>query len=350
MRDVACEVVAFFSKIGLGVDIKAIVLTLECILLLCSVMFYLNSQMALNACVLEIKIKKHLDIVDNNHVDALTHAVVHLDLVLLAGVSNKFFVTDGLIVSGNVHHFICDIYCTCVDWECTASVWYPNFHMLIGFTNRKLAVLHTYLIKTVHRKLPVAVCKRLYNKCYPSVLCLMCGDIEFSNHAFMYSTNVVMYSEVVSSYIDLWKSLVSNCLPVLSLVLLTLIEASDGVVYTKLYKDFVFVDWVKKAISVFGNRKKAMLIVIDFVYYLTKDYCSRAWLLKSKFRIIMEKSGLVCVTDRVFALLHGLPSWLSEGVVYMLGIIELFAVSFGSRRESLFFSGLDNDNRVFVSV
>ncbi|KAG9294179.1 hypothetical protein G9A89_021538 [Geosiphon pyriformis] len=119
---------------------------------------------------------------------------------------------DGLAIFGNVQHFVHNIYhainqalweagpranvldssdIQCIDWKCTASVWHPDSHMLAEFTSRKSAVLCTYLMKAVHKRLPVAVQKRLYNKCYLSVLCLMCEEVEFSDYAFMYSANLM---------------------------------------------------------------------------------------------------------------------------------------------------------------
>ncbi|KAG9284843.1 hypothetical protein G9A89_003766 [Geosiphon pyriformis] len=56
--------------------------------------------------------------------------------------------------------------------------------MAPGFTSRLTAGTHTYFMKALHCQLPVAVQKHLYDKCYPSVLCLYCGNVEVSNHVF----------------------------------------------------------------------------------------------------------------------------------------------------------------------
>ncbi|KAG9284257.1 hypothetical protein G9A89_002067 [Geosiphon pyriformis] len=169
---VACRAAAFFSEIGMSVSVRvqnllsftlaelqAIALALECIPSLCSVVLYSNSQVALDVCVLE-KTGPRANVLDS------------LDIRR-------------------------------IDWECTISVWHLDSHMLTGFTSRNLAVLHTYLMKAVHRRLPVAIRKRLYDKCYPSVLCLMCGEVEFSDHAFTCSANLVVRSEVISGHINL---------------------------------------------------------------------------------------------------------------------------------------------------
>ncbi|KAG9306256.1 hypothetical protein G9A89_016160 [Geosiphon pyriformis] len=233
-KDVACGAVAFFFEIGSGMGIRVqdllsstlaelqiIALVLECAPLSCSVVLHSDSQAALNAC---IKVKRHSGVVGNDHADILAHAVVHSGLVFSAEILYKFFVADGQTIFGNACHFICDIYYTIcwaiweaglgadvldssdiqkVDWDCTASVWHLDVHMLAGFISRKSAALQIFLIKMVHRRLLMAVRKRLYNKDYPSVLCLMCDNVEFSDHVFTCLADVIVHFEVVSSYIDL---------------------------------------------------------------------------------------------------------------------------------------------------
>ncbi|KAG9295766.1 hypothetical protein G9A89_008994 [Geosiphon pyriformis] len=186
---------------------------------------------------------------------------VTLDACISEYIIVRFLVADGLVVSGNARHFIHDVcrtvccvlweagssvsvlassYLYCIDWECTAFVWHLDSYMLAGFTNRKSAALRTYLMKTVHGRLLVAVCKRLYDIGYPSVLCLMCGDIKFSDYAFTCSADLVLYLEIVADHIGLWKSLAGVHLPASFSVLTTLANASDVGIYTVLCKDFVF--------------------------------------------------------------------------------------------------------------
>ncbi|KAG9284125.1 hypothetical protein G9A89_022899 [Geosiphon pyriformis] len=337
--DVACGAAVYFSEIDMGVSVRvqgllsstlaelqAIAVALECVLSSCSVIIHSNSQATLDACHIANLIKSK-DVI--------------VSLFLLVEIHDRFFVADGLVVSGNAQHFIhnvCRTVCHvlweaglganvlfssflyCIDWECTASVWHLDSHMLADFTSRKLAALHTYLIKAVHSRLPVAVCKRLYNIGYPSVLCLMCGNIKFFDH----------------------KSLVGVHLLASFSVLNILANALDVSIYAVLCKSFVFRDWIGKTVSIFGNGKKAWLIVVKFVCYLVDDHCDYLWLLRSKFRVGIEKVGLVCN--------DGLPRLLSDNVVYMLGMVEFFAVSFGSRKHCLFFSSLDDGKRVLVSI
>ncbi|KAG9284235.1 hypothetical protein G9A89_002045 [Geosiphon pyriformis] len=96
-EDITCGAVAFFSKIGLDVSVRVqglllstlaelqtIVLVLECILSSCSMVLYLDSQVALDACIQKnisvkwVKVKGHSDIVDNNHADTFAYVMMCL--------------------------------------------------------------------------------------------------------------------------------------------------------------------------------------------------------------------------------------------------------------------------------
>ncbi|KAG9305454.1 hypothetical protein G9A89_021172 [Geosiphon pyriformis] len=101
----------------------------------------------------------------------------------------------------------------------------------------------------------------------------MCGEIEFSDHVFTCSADVIVHSEVVFSHINLWKSLMGDHFSVSSSVFHTFTNASDNGIYAILCKEFVLMDWVKKAVSIFGDKKKAMSIVVEFVHYLADDHC-----------------------------------------------------------------------------
>ncbi|KAG9292882.1 hypothetical protein G9A89_016244 [Geosiphon pyriformis] len=81
--------------------------------------------------------------------------------------------------------------------------------MLLKSTNRALAGLHTYFMKAVYEKLPVAIRKRLYDKCYLVVESLL------------------------------------SCL-------------SDIGLYALLCKGFVLVRWFEKTVQIFEDYKKAV--------------------------------------------------------------------------------------------
>ncbi|KAG9296125.1 hypothetical protein G9A89_011978 [Geosiphon pyriformis] len=152
---VACGTAAFFSKVGMGVSVRVqdlllsilaelqtIVLALKCIPSSCSVVLHLNNQVALDVCVLEsklcqsdfcnhcwmerchifnlirskdisvrwVKVKKHSNIMGNDHTDAFARATAHFNLAFPVSISDRFFMADGFAISGNARHFVSDIY------------------------------------------------------------------------------------------------------------------------------------------------------------------------------------------------------------------------------------------------
>ncbi|KAG9300347.1 hypothetical protein G9A89_009971 [Geosiphon pyriformis] len=177
MLGVTCETAAYFFEIDLSVgvrvqgllssmlaELQAIAVALECVLLFCSVVIYSNN---------------------------ITVSILSVMFAELCAMSCEKLVL--VQVSWPAHFFIALI----------GSVLHSDSHMLMGFTSRKSAALHTYLMKAVYGRLSVAVCKRLYDIGYSSVLCLMCDDIKFSEHAFTCSVDLFLRSEIVASHIEL---------------------------------------------------------------------------------------------------------------------------------------------------
>ncbi|KAG9287771.1 hypothetical protein G9A89_017366 [Geosiphon pyriformis] len=79
--------------------------------------------------------------------------------------------------------------------------------MLAGFTNWKSLGLCMYMMKAVHRKLPVTVRKKLYDKDYSGVLCLLCGKIELLDHVFICACNVFVHDGILTETTTCWTSL-----------------------------------------------------------------------------------------------------------------------------------------------
>ncbi|KAG9292018.1 hypothetical protein G9A89_017917 [Geosiphon pyriformis] len=210
-----------------------------------------------------------------------------------------------------------------------AEVWHPDSHMLAGFTSRASSMLHTYVMKAVHRRLPVAVRKRLYNKCYLNVLCLCCGKVEFSDHAF-----TCVHESSVCALAGGFPA--SAVLRVLSRCFI------DVGLYTLVCKGFVLEEWYEEACSVFEDRKVAAARIVDFVRFVVGLYHAKVWLARASHRVVMEKAGLVCNVGVVSGLPCGVSSVLSDGIVRLLGVANFFAVSFGHRKSYCFFSGLDD--------
>ncbi|KAG9300035.1 hypothetical protein G9A89_018312 [Geosiphon pyriformis] len=179
-----------------------------------------------------------------------------------------------------------------------------------------MANTHTYLIK--------ALC--IYDKCYPSVLCLYCGKVEVSDHVF-------------SCVVD---NLAHHQLSLPSLVVLQLMSicVPDLLVFLALYKSFVFNGWLQEAVTVFHDLKIAGVKITDFVHSICSAFRNNIWLVCAKHCAFMEKNGLISV-DRSFVIpVSGLVSRFLAGVVKLLGITEAFGILFGFCKSCSFFSGI----------
>ncbi|KAG9305559.1 hypothetical protein G9A89_003622 [Geosiphon pyriformis] len=143
-----------------------------------------------------------------------------------------------------------------IDWNATATIWHPNSHMLSGFTSKKLANLCTYMMKAVYKWLPVAVRKRLYNRSYPGVLCLLCGEVEFSDQVFTCSDNSGLHGDILVKAAEKWMSMSGLSSLSLSAILLSFsLCFLDVNLYTAVCKSFVIKNWYTEAVSVFEEKK-----------------------------------------------------------------------------------------------
>ncbi|KAG9289884.1 hypothetical protein G9A89_015464 [Geosiphon pyriformis] len=300
---------AFFKDINLGLgigilglilltmaELQIIALALECVSLSSSVCLFLNSQSALDACKSELglywvkcqhivniihsknlrvswhKIKDHSGISGNEHADMIAGTAS-----FSVGFGSKFL-TDNLLSE--------------VNWLCLLLV--------------PLASAHTYFIKVLYYQLLVAIWKCLYNKCYPSVLCLYCGNVKMLDHVFFCET-LSGFSHSSSSMLQL----LSFCV-------------SDSSVFMALYKSFVFNNWFYKVISVFCNSKIASSEVVKFVYFLGLIFKDDVWVVCVKHCAYMEKTGLILLNSSALASIFGLVLRFSAGVIKLLGITKAF--------------------------
>ncbi|KAG9305207.1 hypothetical protein G9A89_010715 [Geosiphon pyriformis] len=394
MFQVACGAAIYFPGLNkdLGVEVRgvlsstlaelqAVVLTLECIPASVSVALYTNSQAVIDACVAELgllqpdcrnscwierrHVKSHAGIVGNILADILAEQAAHSGVFLPARINCRYVVANGRPVSSNAHHFVHDIFhsickfqwevgpgqgiVSClfglvVNWNSTTLVWHPDFHMLFGSTCRATAALHTYFMKAVHFRLPVVIQKRLYNKDYPGVSCLFCGNVKLPDHGFT-------CSDILGDFGGLWRTLMGPNLLSPSFVLQDLsLGVSDVGLYSVFCKGFVLKSWMDETTASFSDKKKAAVVVVDFVCRLAKSYRTNLWLFRTKFRSDMERSDLI--GDDVIvasALGVGAPP-LSAGMVRLISILDSFDVGFGFRGRFSFLSGAVHRVSVLISA
>ncbi|KAG9284150.1 hypothetical protein G9A89_022924, partial [Geosiphon pyriformis] len=212
---------AFFENVGLGlgigmsglmsstlVELQAIALALECILSSSSVCLFSDSQSALDVCKVELgllhsdfHIKGHFGVEENKQADLIAGFDSLSSWFLPPCLDEHFLVTDGVVISGLEVKFLTSDLISEIDWSHSSLVWHLDLHMAAGFTSRVSANACTYFIKTLHHRLPVAVCKCLYNRFYPSVLCLYCSEVEVSDHVFSCGVNDSAWRQLLEFHV-----------------------------------------------------------------------------------------------------------------------------------------------------
>ncbi|KAG9294055.1 hypothetical protein G9A89_004923 [Geosiphon pyriformis] len=324
---------AFFENINLGLSIsvqssvssplaelQAIALALECVPVACSVCLFSDSQAALDACMSEVdlvysdfhnrcwvkcrhignvicsknlrvswhKVKGHSGVSGNDRADNITDAVTLYNWFLTSRVDERFLLVNNGIVSGNFRHFVRDIFCAVcwahwevgsssgflprnlhldIDWPSFSRIWHSDSHMATGFTSR----------------------------CYLSVLCLYCGEVEVSGHVFSCVIDDSARRWILESCMSSWKAISGFSLSSSNVLQLLLTCASDFLVSSALYKGFVFSGWFREAVS-------------------------------------------------------GLVLRFSGGVIKLLGIAEAFGVRFGFCKSCLFFSAIGDSISVNIDM
>ncbi|KAG9288468.1 hypothetical protein G9A89_015674 [Geosiphon pyriformis] len=322
----------FFKDIGLGLgvsvsgsmsstlaEMQAIALALKCVPFFSSVCLFSDSQSALNACKSELA-----DMI----ADAASLSVWCLSLCL----NEHFLVADSSVVFTNSRHFVRDIFRSInhahwkvglgskflpdsllsdVNWHCSLFVWHPNLHMAFGFTSKSSIDLRTYFMKALHHWLPVVIYKHLYNRHYPSVLCLHYGKVEVSDHVFTCEFDCGAYCQILDFYMSSWSVLSGLFVSSSSVLQLLSTCVSDVFVFTALFKGFVFDGWYCEAISFSSDPKLAHSRVVEFVWSFGTAFRTEVWL---------------------------------------LGVAEAISVHFGYRKQCAFFSGVDNSVVVHIDI
>ncbi|KAG9296081.1 hypothetical protein G9A89_011933 [Geosiphon pyriformis] len=244
------------------VELQTIALAFECVPLFSSVHLFSDSQTALNACKSELslvvpdfqnrcwlecqhiynlihnknlnicwfKVKEHSGVVGNEHVDAFATAATMSEHSLSLRVNTCYILAGGVTVSGNSRHFVYDIF-HCVhhaQWEIGSGfrvlvtslhddvnwhrfffMWHSNMHMAAGSISKCFVSAHIYFMKALYHRLSVAVCKCLYSRSYPSILCLYCGKVKVSNHVFSCGSDTAICTQLLDTYAAIWGALSS---------------------------------------------------------------------------------------------------------------------------------------------
>ncbi|KAG9306669.1 hypothetical protein G9A89_004216 [Geosiphon pyriformis] len=152
------------------------------------------------------------------------------------------------------------------------------------------AYARTYFMKTLHYHLPVAVWKCLYNRLYPSILCLYCGKVEVSDHAFSCRVDESARRQLLDFHMDSWKILSGSNHASSCMLQLLSSCASNSSVYMALFKSFVFDSWFWETISVFCDSKLAGLKIVKFVHSLSLAFKDNVWLVRAKHCVYIKKA------------------------------------------------------------
>ncbi|KAG9285598.1 hypothetical protein G9A89_009238 [Geosiphon pyriformis] len=308
-------------------------------------------------------VRGHSGVLGNERADTLARAVASSGVHLPHRINEHFLKTGSTVVSGNSRHFVCDVFCSIhrahwevgsgfqvlvdslradVDWVRLCSVWHLDFYLAAGFTSAHTAGYRMYFMKALHHCLPVAVQKCLYNKEYPSVMCLFCGDVEISDYVFLCPFNAGDHARLMNTYASVWETC-SGLSHSTSCVLQSLSACtSNAVVGAAIYKGFVFNEWYCESFSVFKDSKTAAQNIMAFVCDFCLAFRDDIWLVYTKHRAVMKKSGLIPCNGSIPVSVSGLSSVFSSNVVRLLGITDAIGIGFGFCRSSLFFSGIGN--------
>ncbi|KAG9295048.1 hypothetical protein G9A89_017842 [Geosiphon pyriformis] len=387
--DLGVEVSGLMSSILM--ELMAIALALKCIPSSHSVNLFSDSQTALNACKLKMelvcldfrnrcwierhhivniihhknlrvnwyKVKKHSEVSGNEQADKLARTAALSGWHLPHSVNKHYLRGGGAAISSNSKHFVQDVFqfvhcahwevsCgigvvadnlrTDIDWFRLSLVWHPDFHMATGFTSKWTAGLRTYFIKALHHRLPVTMRKQLYDKCYPSVVYLFCGDVEVSDHAFSCLFDANGCARLLDTHVVVWgvcSSLAHFSSGVLQLLFTCV---SNILVSTALYKGFVFKNWFHES------------NIVAFVRKFSLAFWEDIWLVHAKHRAFMEKNGLILCDRSVSVLISGLFLGLSSSMTQLLGVAKAIGVGFGFCKSCLFFSDIEDEVSVHIGA
>ncbi|KAG9300151.1 hypothetical protein G9A89_010561 [Geosiphon pyriformis] len=335
--DMKTGMVVFFEDIDLGLGVKiaglvfstmaklqAIVLALECTFPFNLVQIFSDSQSALDACKSELDlIKSHLEVLDNMCANVFAKTACFSNWFFSYCFADCYIKAGDGIVFANSKHFVGSGSQILVDSLHIDIDWFRLFLI------RSIAKACTYFIKALHHQLSVAICKHLYAKDYPSVVCLFCGNIEVLDHVFSCLFNSDVLISGLSCSVLCVSQYLSFCF-------------SNVAVCVTLSKRFVFNNWYWESLSIFKNSKIAGKTIVNFVCRFGLVFRDKIWLAHVKYWAFMKKNRLILHDESVLVLVSELFSVFSAGVVKLLSIVDAISVGFGFHNSYQFFSGLDS--------
>ncbi|KAG9300870.1 hypothetical protein G9A89_015326 [Geosiphon pyriformis] len=255
-NEVTGRTAAYFPAVNAGIrirvaglmsstltELQTVALALKCISSSCSVVLYLDSQSAINVCM-----SKTSFIMPNFHNQCWIERLQIINLLRDKNIFIKYLVAEKTAMSGNVCYFVCDL-----------------FDILI----------HTCFLDLLVESQPIlAVKKRLYNRSYPRMLCLLCDEIELSDHVFTCFGDFGFHENILVKAASKWTLLFSIlCLSASAILQSLSMYFSDVGLYTAICKNFVLRDWYAKAVLVFEEKRKAVLTFVKFNRFVVELYC-----------------------------------------------------------------------------
>ncbi|KAG9288122.1 hypothetical protein G9A89_017717 [Geosiphon pyriformis] len=325
------------------VELQAIALVLECVLSLSFVKLFSDSQSALDAC----SVRLNIVILSMLFTPVMLFSLINIFLLTWMNTLCWLMVVLFLAIPDILFMIFIAQFVVCAErLALIPSFWQAVcFLRLIGSVClcRPSTNTHTYFMKALHHQLPVAVQKHLYNRLYPSVLCLYCGNVEASDHVFSCRIDDFVRHQLLESHVDSWKAV--SGLTHSSLDILQFLSSctSDLSLSMALYKDFVFNGWFYKVVAVFHDPKVAGLEIVKFEHSLSLAFRNDIWSVHAKHCAYMEKYELISLDSSVLISVSGLALGLLAWVVKLLGITDAFSFC-------LFFSGVSDSVSVHIAA
>ncbi|KAG9300317.1 hypothetical protein G9A89_011390 [Geosiphon pyriformis] len=274
-------------------------------------------------------VKDYFGVLGNENADVFTGAIVLSNMCLPHIIDEHFLRAGGTAVSevGSGFRVLIDSLHADVDWSKSSLVWHLDFHLAAGFTSTQTVGFQIYFMKALYHCLLVVIRKHLYNRSYPSVICLFCDNIKVSNHVFFCPFDAASCAWLVEVHASAWKTCLDLSHSSLCVLWLLSTCVFNVGIDTALCKGFVFKEWYHESVAVFKDSKIAAQNIMAFVHEFCFVFCNDVWLVHVKHWAVIEKGGLILCDGSVSVSISGLLSVLLVSVIRLLGIVDAFSKS-----------------------